>query len=123
MTKVNGKASRDVFFATCKREYSDVNIARLGTVRLRTISERERSVMQIAATEGKGTPAERASLFKAHLIASCVVDPENNLMFSLENGDLDKLQDMDTRVATALGSAIIDFCGLADEAIEEAEKN
>lgn len=119
----NGQATREAFFATCEKQFKDVTIPRLGEVRLRSMSVREYTAIEVAAEDAKIPRDKRASLFKVMLIANAVCDSDNNRLFTTNEDELEKLQEMDSAVASFLGNEIVDFCGLTAQVIEEAEKN
>ena len=102
--------NRDSVFAFCSRRYKTVSIDGLGEVRLRSLSERERSACEV------GRPEE----LRARLIAFSVCDSDGNREFG--DADIERLLDLDSAISGALIREIELHCMVVG-APEDAIKN
>ncbi len=122
MSEGNGFATRDAFLGPAKRRFTDVEIETLGKVRIRSLTELERSKFE-ASMRAKNGEVSNVKLvdMKARLIVLCVVDGEGNPL--LTHRDIDQLLQQDSKVTNELVDAIQAHCGFTKTDIEELEKN
>lgn len=94
----------------------------LGRVYIRSITEGERSRMEMATLDDKGDYSrERAKLTKGRLIVLCVCDPEGNRLFKDEESK--KVMELDSVVTSAIFDACVAHCGIGKTDIERLAKN
>ena len=103
------------------RRYAEVTIPTLGEVRLQSLSDAERTVidLELHDEKGKRRPNKMAE-YKGRLIAACVVNEEGQCIFT--EGDAKMLIEMDAAVVNAIVDAINQRCGL-DTDLETLAKN
>ena len=122
--QTNGYAGRDELRKACERKFTEVRVSDVGRYRLRSLNERERSRIDMLVHGDASKPLEeRTSEYKARLLAATLVDSEGKLLFTQNKDDLDFLQELNTSVASTIGDAVVKHCGLAEGAVEDAEKN
>jgi len=115
-------ATRDTLLAAPKRRFAEVEIAGWGKVRIRSLSELERSRIETSMLDKKGQIASNRLVdIKCRWIVAAVVDENGNTL--LTNGDIPQLQQQDSSCTDALMDAIKEHCGLSDNDLKELEKN
>ena len=115
----NGYVSRkDLFAEPPKRRYVDATVTGIGKVRLRSLTAADKAKYDSAALDSKGRVNTKALLTaNSRLIILCVADTEGNPLFA--DGDIDRLQSMDSGVIERLAEECGRHCGIT----EEPEKN
>jgi hypothetical protein len=111
--------TRDAILAADDRETVDVDCPEWGgTVRLRSISGRERDAYEQSCIVGKGKSRDvNMRNARAKLIVLCAVDETGGKMFS--DSDLAGLGRKNARPIDRLFEAAQKLCGLRDEDVEE----
>lgn len=104
------------------RRFATVQIEGLGSVRLRSLTELERSRIEASIRDKKGQVSSAKMLdLKCRLIVETVVDAQGNQVF--KNSDIEKIRQQDSKVTNALSDAINAHVGITDEDLEDIEKN
>jgi hypothetical protein len=115
-------AGRDVLLALNKRRFTDVTLPSGDVVRIRNLSEKERSKYESETlTKGGQLNAAKLADAKRRLIALCCVDDAGNLIFHPD--DIKGLESVDSAVTQVLYDEIRTHCGFDKEDIEELVKN
>lgn len=115
-------ATREHLLAAPKRRFAEVEIPGWGTVRIRSLSELERSRFEASIRDKRGqVSASKLIDLKCRLIVLCVVDTDGNPILS--NNDIEQLRQQDSRLTNLLTEKIQEHCGITDNDIEEMEKN
>lgn len=122
MSEQNGLATRDSVLAASRRRFTEVVVPGGSRVRIRSITEGERSDWESAMLDPRGRP-KRAAMrrWKVGLIVLCVVDADGNPLFSA--GDIDGLMQVDSAITNRLFDACQEHCGVSDDDVEALEKN
>jgi hypothetical protein len=103
---------------TAKIRYKDVSIEGLGTVRIKSLTDREHSRLQAATMKSDGKVNITAAMASdAALIAECTLNGDNTAMFS--ESDVKDIRDRDAGITTTLAAAIRDHIGLPDAGSEK----
>ena len=119
MTELIG---RDALLGAAPRRFVTVEIENLGNVRIRSLTELERSRIEASMRDKKGNLSSSRMLdLKCRLIVDCVVDANGNPLFT--NSDIDRIRQQDSKVTNELVDAIQAHCGWSDEDLEDVEKN
>lgn len=114
-------AIRDRFLEAAKRRFTEVEIAGLGLVRIRNLSEGERSRLEAAThTDNQKEPGSGTAKWKARMIISAVVDDENQPVFN--DSEIGIVLAMDAAISDPLYDAITSHCE-SSVTTEEQEKN
>lgn len=122
MSEGNGLFSRDALLGPAKRRFATVEIADLGKVRIRSLTEGERSRIEASMCGKDGKPSLSKMLdLKCRFIVDCVVDADGNQLFS--NSDISSIRQQDSRITNALVEAIEAHCGWSERNLESIEKN
>lgn len=112
---------RSELLAPAKRKFRDVETP-LGTVRMRSVTERERSQFESDTLDKSGKLSKRSLLtVKPRLIVMCAVDDSGELLFT--SADIERLLEMDSITANLLSDEAQKLCGITETDIEELEKN
>ena len=113
--------TRDQLLQPAKRRFREVEVNG-GTVRIRSITEKERSEWELGGLDRKGKVARNGLLsIKCRLIVLCVVDEDGNPVF--RESDVPKLMEQDSVVTDTIATACQEHCGITDSDIEGLEKN
>lgn len=99
------------------RRFGTYPVPGLGTVRVQSLSERERAGIERAVQGG-------SSLYRPHMIALAVVDDEGRRVFT--DDDVTDLAEVDSRLVLALAEVVATHVGpieLTEEALEGDVKN
>jgi hypothetical protein len=122
MSEGNGYATREAFLRPLARRFRDFELPSLGKIRIRSLTELERSKFEASCRDKKGNLSNNRLLdVKCRMIVLCVVDGEGNPI--LTNNDIDQLRQQDSRVTNKLFDEIQDHCGISDEDLGDLEKN
>lgn len=114
--------SRDALLGAAVRRFAVVEIEGLGNVRIRSMTELERSRLEASIRDKKGNlSSSRMVDLKCRMIVDSVVDENGNPLFT--NRDIDQIRQQDSKVTNALVDAIQKHCGWSDEDLEDLEKN
>lgn len=118
--------NREQFLAAGKSRRYDVvrDVPQLGDVRIRSLTEREKSEFeqrQLTRDGAKLSRAERLVRSRAALVACCVVDDAGERL--LQDDDVDTLLGMDGLITQRLYDAIVVHVGYAKADIEALAKN
>lgn len=115
-------AGRDALLALTKRRFADVQLPGGETVRIRSLTERERSKYESETLTKKGDLNQsKLADAKRRLIALCICDGEGNTI--LQADDVKALEDVDSAVTQTLYDAIRLHCGFDQRDVEELVKN
>ncbi len=122
MSEGNGFATRDAFLGPAKRRFTEAEIENLGKVRIRSLTELERSKFEASmrAKDGQVSNVKLVDM-KARLIVLCVVDGDGNPL--LTHRDIDQILQQDSKVTNELVDRIQEHCGFTKADIEDLEKN
>lgn len=116
-------ATRDQLFAPAARRYATVQLPTSGlTVRIQSLTERERTAFQAAFITRTGdTNRERLLDAGRRLIVLCVVDAAGNRL--LNDGDIQKLADWDAADTQFLYAECGKHTGISGNPDEAERKN
>jgi len=120
MSETNGYADKSQILAANKRRYADVSIPGVGTVRVRSLTERERSEYEAGFLDSDGKATNLVD-GKVRLIVLCVCNAEGQRLFS--DADKEVLGGVDAVVTNALADICREHCGFTDADIEVLAKN
>ena len=112
--------TRDFFLSaeTARIRYKDVSVPGLGTVKVKSLNDREYSKLQAATMKTDGKMNIIATMASdAALIAACTLNGDNTPMFT-EN-DVSAIRDRDAGIVANLAGAIRDHIGLPDPSAEK----
>ena len=113
---------KDALLGAAKRRFAVMPIDGLGNVRIRSLTELERSRLEASVRDKKGNLSSAKMLdLKCRLIVLCVVDEQGNQLFT--NSDIERLGQQDSRITNALVEAIQTHCGWSEGDLEAIEKN
>ena len=113
---------KDALLGAAKRRFAVMPIDGLGNVRIRSLTELERSRLEASVRDKKGNLSSAKMLdLKCRLIVLCVVDEQGNQLFT--NSDIERLGQQDSRITNALAEAIQTHCGWSERDLEAIEKN
>lgn len=114
-------ANRTALLKLCERRYIDLELADAGiTVRIQSLSEKEKSTYEtrLIAKSGRGILRERLQDATRRLIALCLVDENNDRVFS--DSDVNQIGEMDSFVSSRIYDACQEHCGFNKGDIEDA---
>lgn len=115
-------AGKTELLAANKRRFKEVELPGGLTVRIRSLSERERAAFDTSVLAKKGgLDRDKLNDARQRLIVLCAVDGNGNLLFS--EADLPAIQDLDAAVTQALYDACVAWNGMNDEDMEALVKN
>ena len=117
-------ANRNALLKLCERRYIDLELADAGiTVRIQSLSEKEKSTYEtrLIAKSGRGILRERLQDATRRLIALCLVDENNDRVFS--DSDVNQIGEMDSFVSSRIYDACQEHCGFNKGDISDAVKN
>lgn len=105
-----------------KRRFATVSIEGLGNVRIRSLTELERSRLEASMRDKRGNLNTTKQVeIKCRVIVAAVVDEEGNQVFT--NSDIAQLGQQDSKITNELVEAIQAHCGWSDDDLEDLEKN
>ena len=114
--------SREQLLGATKRRFTILDVPNLGKVRVRSLTERERTQFESDNLDDKClVDKEQALLAKRRLIVLCVVDAEGNPTLTLE--DAERLADIDGAITGFLADALRTFCGFEKQDFEKIKGN
>ena len=112
---------RSELLAPAERMFQPVNTP-VGAVRLRSVTERERSQFEADTLDKTGKLSKRGMMtVKPRLIVMCVVDEKGEPLFT--SADVDRLLDMDSVTCNLISDAAQKLAGITESDLEELEKN
>ena len=117
-------ANRSALLKLCERRYIDLELEDTGvTVRIQSLSEKEKSTYEtrLIAKSGRGILRERLQDATRRLIALCLVDENNDRVFS--DSDVNQIGEMDSFVSSRIYDAAQEHCGFNKGDIEDTVKN
>jgi len=122
MSESNGFATRELLTQRTPRRFTAVPIDGWGTVRIRSLTELERSRFEATIRDKTGQVSSvRMIDLKCRLIVLCVVDAEGNQI--LQDADITSLREQDSKLTNQLVEAIQSHCGYSDADLGDLEKN
>lgn len=115
--------NREELLKKCKRTWRDVPLPTGGSVRIQSLSERERSDYEAGVLDERGR-IHKDGLREARrrLIALSVIDDKGVQLFDM-NGDLEHIAELNAADADAIYSAAREHSGFDVDDVEESVKN
>jgi hypothetical protein len=114
--------TRDTFLRPAKRRFAHVDLPDGQRVRIRSLTEREKSEFEADILTTKGVPSRnRIADANRRLIVLTLVDENGDLL--LQPGDVASLEQLDGAVTGYLADEIGRHCGFAGSDIEGLVKN
>ena len=111
---------RSELLAPAERMFQTVNTP-VGAVRLRSVTERERSQFEADTLDKTGKLSKRGMMtVKPRLIVMCVVDEKGEPLFT--SADVARLLDMDSVTSNLISDAAQKLAGSTECDLEELEK-
>ena len=118
----NGLASRELFLAPAKRRFAYVDLPNGQRVRIRNLTEREKSAFEAEILTTKGAPnRNRVADANRRLILITLVDANGDLLLS--PSDITAIEALDGAVTSYLADEIGRHCGFGSSDIEGLVKN
>ncbi len=119
----NGQlTARAELLAPSQRRFRTVTLPNGQVVRIRNLTEREKSAFEAAILTSKGEPNRaRVADLNRRLIVITLVDGNGDLL--LTPADVVALEELDGAITSVLVDAIRDHCGFGEGDIEELVKN
>lgn len=116
-------ANRSALLKLCDRRYIDLELDAGVTVRIQSLSEKEKSAYEtrLIAKSGRGVIRDRLQDATRRLIAICLVDEKNERIFN--NSDIDKIGELDSYVSSRIYDAAQEHCGFNKGDIESTVGN
>lgn len=115
-------ATRESLLAAKPRKTKEVTTPNRGTVRVRSLSERDLQDIQAANTNKNGTVnLEKSKDSRLRMIVASTVDAQDRLI--LTNHDIADMRSWDVADVNAIYEAIAELSGVTAESLEDAEKN
>jgi len=112
---------RSELLAPVKRMYQNIE-TRVGTVRLQSVSERERSQFEQDTLDKNGRVTKRGMMsVKPRLIIMCAVDQNGDKIFT--SADIEGLLELDSITSNLIADACQKLCGITETDLEDLEKN
>ena len=102
-------------------EFTDIEVPKWGTVRIRSLSAKERLNL-VKQVEGRDLTNEEAMEFYAGLIALAMIDEDGSPVWTMPD-DLEVLQNRDWPKLEMVGKKIMSFNGMDSASNEEIAKN
>ena len=122
MSEQNGYATKAALLAANKRRFTDVDVPGVGKMRLRSLTERERSGYESGMLGKDGrTNLKKIAEAKVALIVLCLCDAEDRQLLS--SADAAALGELDSSVTNVLFDACTKHCGISETDVEELAKN
>ena len=120
MSESNGYADKASILGANKRRFRDVDVPLIGKVRIRSLTERERSEYEAGFLDGSGNVSSLVDS-KVRLIVLCVCNAEGHRLFTDEEATV--LSDVDAVVTNTLADECRRLSGFSDEDVGKLEKN
>jgi hypothetical protein len=116
-------ASRNDLLKLCQRRYAYVEVNDDLSVRIQSLSEKEKSDYEtrLISKNGRGILKDRLADATRRLIVLCVVDEKGDRLFN-EN-DLSVIAELDSFVSSRIYEACQEHCGFNKTDIEDTVKN
>lgn len=116
----NGLADKAAILGANKRRYREVDVPLIGKVRIRSLTERERSEYEAGFLDKSGNVSNIVD-GKVRLIVLCACNAEGHRIFS--DADANSLADVDAVVTNALADECRSLSGFSEDDIRNLEKN
>lgn len=118
-----GLCSRDQILGAVERRFKDFPVEGLpGNVRIRSLTEREKSEYEATFLDKKGELSrDKLRTARRRLVILTVVDATGNPL--LTEADLDALEGIDGNITSAIQAQAQVHCGIGAAQLEEARKN
>ena len=113
----NGYINKSYLLELPKRRYRDVELPKYGQARIQSLTELERSMIELAILADE---AAKVTL-KARWVAAAVVDGEGRRIFA--DQDVPAIMEMDSAVINVLVDAIVDHANVTNDDREQLAKN
>lgn len=114
-------ASKQAILESFDSEYKDVEVPKWGTLRIRSLTAKER--LDLVSFFGSGEVAnEQAVEFFCKLIAMSAVDEAGKQLFDL-NGDIERLKNKSWDRLRDVANQIMEFNAMGKTGQEQVEKN
>jgi hypothetical protein len=94
------------------RRYGTYHVPGFGTIRVQSLTERERAGIERAVQGG-------SSLYRPHMVALAVVDDEGRRVFT--DGDVEDLAEVDSRLMLAIADTVAGHIGPVELTAEDLE--
>ena len=119
----NGFVTREQLIAKAKWRYQEFIVSDFGKVRIRSLTERERSNYEAEMLDSKGN-SKLSKLVQARrrLIALTVVDAGGELLLN-QPGDVKALEEQDGKITDVIFDQSMQHCGIKENDIEVLVKN
>lgn len=118
----NGFITREQLTARAKRRYLEFDVPHLGKVRIRNLTERERSRFEsVLLSNSGGLVKSKLENAKRRLIVETVVDAQGELI--LKPADVAALEEQDGAVTSLIYEEAKKHCGFDRDDIEELVGN
>jgi len=102
-------------------EFTDIEVPKWGTVRIRSLSAKERLDL-VEQVQGRDLTNEEAMGFYAGLIAMAMIDEAGDPVWTMPD-DMEVLQQRDWSKLEQVGKEIMSFNGMDADTNEEIAKN
>lgn len=113
---------RNGLFGKAKVRYCYVGLPDGDKVRLRSLSEKEKSAFETDILSTKGAPRrDRMEDAKRRLMILCAVDDEGKQL--LTRADMEQLEEMDGAITSLIYNKAREHCGFEEDDLEDAVKN
>ena len=114
--------NREDFRSRTERRYTSEPIPEFGDVRIRSLTERERSGLEASQLTEEGAWSREDSVhMRVRWIVLCVVDQDGERIFA--DGDTRWLEQVDSAITNALFDSIRRHVGVSDQDVESLVKN
>lgn len=114
--------NREALLGPAKRRFATVEIAGLGKIRIRSLTELERSRIEASVRDKKGQLSGTKLVdLKCQLIVETLVDEQGNPLFT--KSDIERIRQQDSKITNEIADAINKHVGFSDEDLENLEKN
>lgn len=108
--------------ARCERRFRDVALPDGGSVRIRSLTEFERSSLELRMFDKSGkVSVAKLPEAKLRTLACCIVDDAGEPLFAEQ--DWREIQALDSGIVAKIYSACLEHIGFEDEEIEELAGN
>ena len=119
MSESNGYIDKNLLLAANKRRYATIDVPGLGVVRIRNLTERERSAYECGFLREDGSTD--LSDAKIRLIIATVCNKDGLLIFT--DNDREALEKIDGIITNAIAEASKKLSGITDDSFEALVKN
>lgn len=123
MSEGNGLITREQLITASKRRFCEFEIPDFGRVRIRSLTELERSNYEASTMGAKGEfKMSKLKQARRNLIALTVVDAAGDLLLN-QPGDVKALEAKDGAITDAIFEQSLVHCGIKENDIEVLVKN